>query len=440
MTTPSPPSMDIDQTLRWARECLRGDRLEEAQALYSAVLKAAPEHAEAMHYSGMVMHLQGLHEPALRLVRKSIKRMPKQAWPLNNLANILLRMERNEEALKAFDACLKLDPDHLEALLGSANLMRNRKQIALAEEVCKHAAHIAPQHAPAHLLLAKILLQRAKVNEGMQAYQRAADVHPQDSATKESIALILIAIEAHDHAKQFLREWLGLEPNNAYALHHLAALEGKQSPERASDAYVASVFDGFAESFDQKLAHLEYRAPSLVRQRIEALLPKPQANLQIADLGCGTGLCGPLLQPWAKSIIGCDLSAGMLEQAKAKACYDGLLHQELVAFMLERPKQFDLVISADTLCYFGALEAAIQAAQACMKPGAHLVFTVEALNNDAPVDFALQPNGRYAHRLDYLERLFRSAAWSELKIEFVTLRTERSRQVQGWLLSASLLD
>jgi predicted TPR repeat methyltransferase len=155
----------------------------------------------------------------------------------------------------------------------------------------------------------------------------------------------------------------------------------------------------------------------------------------LADLGCGTGLCGPLLRPWATSIVGCDISAGMLEKAKERGCYDALHHQELVAFMLERPQQFDLVVSADTLCYFGDLEAAIHAARACMKPGAALVFTVESLDEHKAVSFELQPNGRYAHCRAYLEALFNTEMWAGLKMEFVTLRNERRREVEGWLVS-----
>ena len=39
----------------------------------------------------------------------------------------------------------------------------------------------------------------------------------------------------------------------------------------------------------------------------------------VLDIGCGTGLCGPLLRPIAVSLCGVDLSAGMIEKARPEA-------------------------------------------------------------------------------------------------------------------------
>ena len=41
-----------------------------------------------------------------------------------------------------------------------------------------------------------------------------------------------------------------------------------------------------------------------------------------ADLGCGTGLMGPLLRSHVACLEGADLSAAMVERAREKGCYD----------------------------------------------------------------------------------------------------------------------
>ena len=41
------------------------------------------------------------------------------------------------------------------------------------------------------------------------------------------------------------------------------------------------------------------------------------------DLGCGTGLMGPLLRPHVSSYLeGVDLSVGMVDKARERGCYD----------------------------------------------------------------------------------------------------------------------
>ena len=52
-----------------------------------------------------------------------------------------------------------------------------------------------------------------------------------------------------------------------------------------------------------------------------------------ADLGCGTGLMGPLLRPACGCLVGVDLSAGMVAKARARGCYDRTDVGELVAWL-----------------------------------------------------------------------------------------------------------
>lgn len=47
------------------------------------------------------------------------------------------------------------------------------------------------------------------------------------------------------------------------------------------------------------------------------------------DLGCGTGLMGPLLRPHVGHLAGVDLSAGMVDKARQRGCYDELAVGEL---------------------------------------------------------------------------------------------------------------
>lgn len=89
-------------------------------------------------------------------------------------------------------------------------------------------------------------------------------------------------------------------------------------PARASDAYVQSVFDRFSNSFDSRLAALDYRAPALVAEAVSECLGPLAAGLEVLDAGCGTGLCAALLRPFANRLTGIDLSEGMLSKARAR--------------------------------------------------------------------------------------------------------------------------
>ena len=95
------------------------------------------------------------------------------------------------------------------------------------------------------------------------------------------------------------------------------------------------------------------------------------------DAGCGTGLCGPLLVPYARRLIGVDLSEGMLALAKEKHVYDALIKGELTDHMRAQPAAFDVIVSADTLVYFGDLESVVGAAAGALRPNGLFIFTLE---------------------------------------------------------------
>jgi predicted TPR repeat methyltransferase len=58
----------------------------------------------------------------------------------------------------------------------------------------------------------------------------------------------------------------------------------------------------------------------------------------------------------------------VLEKARVRGTYDELVAMELCGFMRSRPAAFDVVLSADTLVYFAALEQALEAAHGLPAP------------------------------------------------------------------------
>jgi predicted TPR repeat methyltransferase len=251
---------------------------------------------------------------------------------------------------------------------------------------------------------------------------------------------VLCILGRFDEAAQLYRDWLASDPGNPSAQHYLAACTGQGVPARASDAYVASTFDDFAQSFDTKLEALGYRAPALIGAAVRALLGAPNKELDILDAGCGTGLCGPMLSPYARKLVGVDLSVQMLDRARHRGGYDVLYRVELTAFIDDQPQAFDVIVSADTLCYFGDLSAVSVAAYQSLRPGGRLFFTVEVLQ---PADatgpqtgFLLQTSGRYSHTKDYVRSKLLEAGFTNLALEEVVLRNEAAEPVHGYLVTA----
>ena len=428
--------LSIEEAMGLATGLHRAGRREDAYRIYTRVLDLEPNHADALHFMGLLAHEQGSDADALRLMAHSVALAPDHAGFRTNLGNLLLDTERFEDAEREYRQALVLDPDRPDALNNYAVLCKGLDRLAEAERCLLRALELSPEFTGARNNLARLYLQLGRIDESVKQACEALARDPSGAPTREMLGYAYCKSRRFDEAAQVYRDWLAEEPDHPKALHHLAACTGQAVPPRASDAYVQQVFDSFSTSFDARLAKLEYRAPTLVAEAVSAFLDAPAADLEVLDAGCGTGLCAPLLKPFASRLVGIDLSNGMLTKARGRGLYDEVHQAELTAYMQQHPARFDLVASADTLVYFGTLDEAMRAAARTLRSGGYLCFTVEALGADEPGDYRLRHHGRYAHSRAYLEAMLGQADLAVLTLDLEVLRCEGGEPVAGWLVLA----
>ena len=168
------------------------------------------------------------------------------------------------------------------------------------------------------------------------------------------------------------------------------------------------------------------------------MIGPPQSRLDILDAGCGTGLCAEHFKPFARRLVGVDLSLEMLKRAGMRQLYDELIMGELTAFVGAVSSAWDLIVSADTLVYFGDLTGAMGAVWRGLRPRGHVVFTLErATEEDAPQGFKINPHGRYSHSEAYVRGILSAARLEPRQISHVHLRLELKKPVEGLLVVAS---
>jgi len=433
------PHGTLADALAAAVALLRSERIDEAEPALLAILHHWPDEPNALQFLGVLRHTQGRTDEAVSLIHKSLAAVPDNAGAWNNLGNVLLSASRIDEAVEAYESSIAAAPEQpgaIDALNNLGTVYRKLSRFADAEIACRRAIDARPDFADAWYNLSVALIAQGQVHEGIIANSRAIALLPRHVQARDQVIRALVLLGEREQAAELYREWLAEEPDNPVVQHQLAACVGHDAPDRASDAYVQLVFDAFAASFDAKLESLHYRAPELVAQALAGAAGEPRGALAIVDIGCGTGLCGPLVRPWARSLAGCDLSVGMLRRARERHVYDVLHQAELVYYLDTQPAAFDAIVCADTLCYFGGLETAFAAARRSLRPDGWLVFTVEALADDDARDHLLNANGRYAHGAPYLQKTLGDAGLSLQSLRREALRTEAALDVAGFVVVA----
>ncbi len=413
----------------------RSGHLVKARRIYQDLLAANPDHVDALHFLGVLYHQTGQTDRAIASIERALALAPHYADAHNNLGNVLKESNQLEAAFTAYRRVVELVPQHADAWNNIGVMLRGRGRYDEAESAYARAVESNPAHVAAWQNRGHLFVRVNRLEEGIAAFKRVLELKPGDTTAYDAIGQALYRAGKAGQAVAVYQEWLQVDPGNSIAQHMLAACTGRAAPPRASDSYVRDTFDAFAGSFDQVLDQLGYRAPGLIGELLDRVLPAADGSLTIADAGCGTGLCADFLRPRAKRLVGVDLSRGMLARARARGGYDDLVDAELSSWLRSQRPAYDVIVSADTLCYFGALDGVMAATASALKPGGLVVFTVEKAADDVAA-FNLTPSGRYSHAGDYVRTCMAEAALALNAIEPVVLRREGGKDVAGWLVSA----
>jgi predicted TPR repeat methyltransferase len=211
------------------------------------------------------------------------------------------------------------------------------------------------------------------------------------------------------------------------------------TPAEMPAAYTAALFDAYAPHFDARLrGDLLYRAPELLLAGLLRALGtrRDPGPLDVCDVGCGTGLLGPLLRPLARRLDGVDRSPLMLARAGALLLYDDLAAADLTATLASRPAAYDVVTAADVFVYIGDLAPALAATALALRCGGLAAFTVELAAETAGAGYHLTATGRYEHAPAFVRAAAAAAGLTEVSADPGILRSEQGQPVLGmvWVL------
>lgn len=375
-------------------------RLDEAEAMHRRALAQRPDHAPSLTGLSATLWRKGRDDEAAQAARAAIAQAPQLPQAHLMLGNALRRLKRPKDAISAFRAATEAAPDDPTPRIGLAEAAQDAGALEIALQEGRRALALQPDAEPLHTVHGQTLYALRAAGNAEQARQ-------------EAIA------------------WLSAYPDSPTAQHLAPPLMDAAPPERASGAYVRATFDAFAESFDARLGALDYAGPTVIESLLRAT--RSQGVDSLLDLGCGTGLIGPVARPLARRLDGLDLSPQMLVRAAELNLYDALHEADAEAFLVKADDAWDAIIAADMLIYLGALESLVAAIASALRPEGLFIATTEEVDGES---WELQPSGRYRHSRRYLRQVLEAAGLTVQQLDAVVLRHEGDRPVEALAMVA----
>ena len=291
--------------------------------------------------------------------------------------------------------------------------------------------------AAAYRLRAQEALEKRDIGLAVACLENAVRQDPADIEAYRILGRILRNTGRPDEAARWYRRCLEIAPADGVATMGLASLGQGPVPERLPDDVVLYVFDHNAESYETNMRSLGYSAPESLLGLFRAEEGDDEdGSLEVLDLGCGSGLCGPLFRPFARRLVGVDLSPRMLALAAGKHVYDELIQAEILEYLARAADGIDVVVAANVLVYFGDLASLAEGVARILPSGGLFLFDVEKGKGTEP---GFHVSGRYTHSLAVLESALLPRGFSLTRVEETVMRTEQGTPVTGLSCAAHLI-
>ncbi len=411
----------------------KGGDFVAAENFYKRALRYDPMHLDANYLLGTLYAEKRDLNKALKFLRQAAEINPRSHMIQNNLGNVYQMSGQIDQAMNCYRRTLEIEPNMPEVQNNLGNLYKNNQQFAEAEACYRRALLSRPDFVEGYCNLGVVLRGQKKYPESIDNFGKALELSPSFKAAFEGLGICYAEMGDREQAIGFFKRYLELDPGDDSEIRlRLAQLNAGEMPKRYPAAVMLSTYEKKAQNWDTdiQLPEKAFFGPQQVREVLEQLKLPQERQLDILDIGCGTGICGEYLRAYARHLEGVDLSPHMLAQAKKKTCYDKLACAEAIAYMQDCETTFDLIVASGVLILFGDLMPVFQAAARLLNPGGIFVFTLYRSEAE-PV--TVRYNLHFAHSASYVRETAEATGLQLALLEEKVHEIDRDEAQPGWI-------
>lgn len=381
-----------------------------------------------MYQSAVTLHQQGETTRAINLYYQVLEHIPAAAEIYYNIGLAWFENDRYEEAIESYKLAAELNPQDSDIFYNLGLACKMNKQYDDAENAYLRALELAEDDRDILYNLGCCYQDAGLIEQACIVFEQLLQNVPDHLSALNNLAYLQHLQENFDYARELYGRVLELDSGRQSAQFMYATLSG-ENEQAPPPEYVRELFDQYSEHFEENLVKdLEYNTYCILRQAIEGLARKKNMYENGLDLGCGTGLAGETFHPICAKLTGIDLSQNMLNQAAEKKLYNYLYCSDILEFLGQTDKSYDLFIAADMLPYLGTLEPLFAAINKSATREA--LFCLSSEWTTKP-EWELQLTGRYAHNPDYITQIASRNSWAVLERFPANIRKENDAWIKG---------
>ena len=250
--------LTLAQALERAGQLAASGKTSEARAIYTAILKAVPDHKvakkalaelgpkqpQAVNPSKVdqealiALFNQGQFTQAVAQAEAMAQSFPKSFFVWNLLAAAQASLGETEKALEGFRKTIELNPNYADGHSNLGAMLVRQGKLAEAAASFKRTLQIKPDYAEAYNNLGNILKGQGKLDEALESYKRALEIKPNYPVAYNNLGNALKDQGKLDEAVASCKRALEIKPDFAEAYINLGnALKEQGKLDEAVASY-----------------------------------------------------------------------------------------------------------------------------------------------------------------------------------------------------------
>ncbi|MCM2343243.1 MAG: tetratricopeptide repeat protein [Alphaproteobacteria bacterium] len=228
----------LEDALQIAAGYHRQNNLVLADRTYRDILKAAPDHFDALHNLAIICYQRGRLDEAARVITHAYEAGGREStaprfW--NNYAVMMAETGSADKALSGWERAIELDPTFVDALSSKANALWALGRYEEAETLCRRALAIQPAMLDAQLNLGNALVAQGKREDALAVWQEITRIHPTFANAWNNIGNALRDGGKLTEAEAACRKALEIDPKLVFAMNNLGNVLRDQGKSKEAE-------------------------------------------------------------------------------------------------------------------------------------------------------------------------------------------------------------
>lgn len=198
--------------------------VESAKALYEEILRMQPDHADALHFLGIIEDRAMNHTRAIELIAKAIVLNPTNPACYLNMGNAQSNLKQFDAAIASYNSAIQLMPDYALAYVGRGAALEKQSQFDEAVASFDAAISLNPGLMPAHYNRGNTLRAMRKFEAAIASFDAAIALDRNLAAAYLNRGSTQWDLRQLDEAVLSFDEAIAAKPDYAEAYRNKAAV------------------------------------------------------------------------------------------------------------------------------------------------------------------------------------------------------------------------